>query len=64
MMLETLQAAFYVALPGAMFYIGGTLSRLSTRIDQLSHELDALSGRWETHLAEHHHIHSRKEDRP
>lgn len=54
--METLQMAFYIALPGAMFYIGSVLSRLGTRIDGLSEELDKLSAKWEEHLADHHRI--------
>lgn len=50
---SAVQIAFYVGMPGAMYYVGSVLSKLSTRLESLSSELERLSIRWEQHLRDH-----------
>lgn len=48
------QIAFYVALPGAMFYVGGVLARLAVQLKSMDEELGRVAERLDRHL-EHHH---------
>lgn len=51
---QAIQIAFYVAMPGAMFYVGGVLSKLAARLDFMSEELDKVAAKLDRHLDHHH----------